>query len=142
MHRHRGTGGTGALVLLGLTVGVATGFVAGTLFGAGGGRRVARMVRTATRNRRPPEARNLLVARIQAALDTDPLLSEARLDVISVGGKGVTVRGWLDTRGQRARAMRIAVSAAGGEPVVNRLLVRGEDDAPPALVLDDAPRSA
>ena len=31
---------------------------------------------------------------------------------------------------------------ADGEPIVNCLLVRGEDDGAPPLHLDDAPRSA
>jgi len=141
-HRSRNNALTGALVALGFGSGLAAGFLMGTLFGTGGHRRVGRIVRSASRPPNIPERRTVLLDRVRAALGTDPDLRGQHFELLAVGRSGVELRGWVDSRAARARALRVAKAAAGGEPIVNRLLVRGEDDAQVALVRDDAPRSA
>ena len=142
MHRHRGIGTTGALVVLGFGAGLLAGFAGGSLFGSAGSGRVGRIVRTVQRTRRPIEPRTALTERVEAALAAEPSLAGSRFEILPVGHRGLALHGWVPARRLRVRAYRIAVAAAGAEPIVNRLLVRGEDDAPPALVLNDSPRSA
>jgi hypothetical protein len=83
-----------------------------------------------------------VAARVLAVLAAEPGLAGQQLGLIAVGSGGFQLRGWVATRAQRAIAYRLAVAAADGDPIVNRLLVRGEDDIGPSLSLDDAPRSA
>lgn len=141
-HRSRGHGLTGALAALGFGSGLAAGFLIGTLFGTGGHRRVGRIVRSAGRPREEPERRAVLIERVRAALAADPGLQGQHFELLALGKSGLELRGWVPSRAARARAHRVAQAAAAGQPIVNRLLVRGEDDAQVALVRDDAPRSA
>jgi len=141
-HRSRGGAVTAALATLGLGAGLAAGFVLGTLFGTGGHRRVGRLVRSAGRGKAAPERRAVLLARVREALAADPELAGESFELLTSGRSGLALHGWVKTRAVRLRAQRTAEAAAGGEPIVNRLLVRGEDDSQVTLVRDDAPRSA
>ena len=141
-HRSGGRALTAALSTLGLGAGLATGFVLGTLFGSGGHRRVGRLVRSAGRGRTPPERRAVLLARVREALANDPELAGETFELLTSGRTGLALHGWVSTRAARLRAQRTAETAAGAEPIVNRLRVRGEDDSHVTLVRDDAPRSA
>jgi hypothetical protein len=141
-HRSRGGAVAGALAALGFGSGLAAGFLIGTLFGTGGPRRVGRIVRAAGRARAAPERRTVLLARVRAALAADPGLREESFELLAIGRTGLELHGWVTSRAARARAHRVAGAAAGPEPIINRLLVRGEDDSHVALVRDDAPRSA
>lgn len=133
---------TGALAALGFGAGAAAGFLIGTLFGSGGHRRVGRIVRSAGRARAVPERREVLLDRVRAALAGDPGLKGEAIELLPVGRNGLGLHGWVSSRAIRARAQRVAEAAAGAGPVINRLLVHGEDDSHVALVRDDAPRSA
>ena len=133
---------TGALAALGFGAGAAAGFLIGTLFGSGGHRRVGRIVRSAGRARAVPERREVLLDRVRAALAGDPGLKGEAIELLPVGRNGLGLHGWVSSRTIRARAQRVAEAAAGAGPVINRLLVHGEDDSHVALVRDDAPRSA
>jgi hypothetical protein len=140
-HRSGGRAVTAVLATLGLGAGLATGFLLGTLFGTGGHRRVGRLVRSAGRGRAAPERRAVLLARVRHALANDPELAGEAFELLTSGRTGLALHGWVSTRAARLRAQRTAEAAAGAEPIVNRLLVRGEDDHV-TLVRDDAPRSA
>ena len=140
-HRSGGRAVTAVLATLGLGAGLATGFLLGTLFGTGGHRRVGRLVRSAGRGRAVPERRAVLLARVRHALANDPELAGEAFELLTSGRTGLALHGWVSTRAARLRAQRTAEAAAGAEPIVNRLLVRGEDDRV-TLVRDDAPRSA
>ncbi len=133
---------TGPLAALGFGTGLATGFLIGTLFGTGWPRRVGRMVRAAGRAHAAPERRAVLLARVRAALAADPGLRGESFELLAVGPTGLELHGWVTSRATRARAHRVAEAAARPEPIINRLLVHGEDDSHVALVRDDAPRSA
>lgn len=133
---------TGALAALGFGAGAAAGFLIGTLFGSGGHRRVGRIVRSAGRARAVPERREVLLDRVRAALAGDPGLKGEAIELLPIGRNGLGLHGWVSSRAIRARAQRVAEAAAGAGPVINRLLVHGEDDSHVALVRDDAPRSA
>ena len=141
-HRSGGRALTAVLSTLGLGTGLAAGFVLGTLFGGGGHRRMGRLVRSAGRGRTAPERRAVLLARVRAALANDPELAGETFELLTSGRTGLALHGWVSTRAARLRAQRTAEAAAGEEPIVNRLLVRGEDDSHVTLVRDDPPRSA
>jgi hypothetical protein len=141
-HRSRDRAVTAVLSTLGLGAGLAAGFLLGTLFGSGGHRRVGRLVRSAGRSRAGPERRAVLLARVRDALANDPELAGETFELLTSGRTGLALHGWVSTRAERLRAQRTAEAAAGQEPIVNRLLVRGEDDSHVTLVRDDAPRSA
>ena len=141
-HRSRGGALTAALATLGLGTGLAAGFMLGTLFGTGGHRRMGRLVRSAGRGRAAPERREVLLARVREALARDPELKGETFELLTSGRTGLALHGWVSTRAARIRAQRTAEAAAGPEPIVNRLLVRGEDDSHVTLVRDGTPRSA
>jgi hypothetical protein len=141
-HRSRAGAVTAILATLGLAAGLAGGFALGTLFGTGGHRRVGRLVRSAGRGPAAPERRAVLLDRVRQALAADPELAGESFELLTSGRTGLALHGWVSTRAGRLRAQRTAQAAAGGEPIVNRLLVRGEDDSHVTLVRDDAPRSA
>ena len=140
--RRRNDDDLGPWVLLGFGVGLAVGFVLGEVFGTGTRKRVRRLVGTLSRPRAKPEARSALSARIAEVLKADVALSGYAFEILPIGRGGVELHGWVPSRALRTRAHRLAQAAAGGEPVVNRLLVWGEDDGPPPLALDNTPRSA
>ncbi len=133
---------TGAFAALGFGTGLAAGFLIGTLFGTGGPGRVGRIVRAAGRAPAAPERRAVLLARVRAALAADPGLRGEPFELLAIGPIGLELHGWVTSRAARARAHRVAGAAAGPEPIINRLLVHGEDDSHVALVRDGAPRSA
>ena len=141
-HRSESVARTGALAALGFGTGLAAGFLLGTLFGSGGHRRVGRLVRSAGRRPTTREGRTVLLERVRAALAADPDLRGQAFELLAVGRTGLELHGWVTSRAVRARALRVAEAAAGTEPIINRLLVHGEDDSHVALVRDDAPRSA
>jgi len=141
-HRSRSVAQTGALAAVGFGAGLAAGFLIGTLFGSDGPRRVGRLVHSAGRGRAAPEGRRALLARVRAALAADPDLRDQAIELLALGRTGLELRGWVTSRAARARAHRVAEAAAGTEPIINRLLVHGEDDSHVVLVRDDAPRSA
>lgn len=140
--RDRDSDDLGPWALLGFGVGLAAGFVAGEVFGTSGRKRVGRLLGTLARRRVRPEPRSAVAERIVAVLKADTPLTSFSFEVLSVGRGGLELHGWVTSRALRAQAHRLAQAAAGTDPVVNRVLVRGEDDAPPPLALDSSPRSA
>jgi hypothetical protein len=114
--------------LIGLALGTTAGFLLGEFFGPTASRRLARPAPTG----RPSMAE--LVHDAQAALDADETLAALTLEIRPVSRQTVGVHGWVPTRVLRSRADRVVREAIGSDQVVNRILVRGEDDAsPPAL---------
>lgn len=140
--RRRNSDDLGPWALLGFGAGLAAGFVLGEVFGTSGRKRVGRLLGTLARRRSKPEARSALAARIAAVLKADVALSGPSFEVLPIGRGGLELHGWVTSRALRTRAHRLAQAAVGTEPVVNRLLVWGEDDGPPPLALDNTPRSA
>ena len=130
-------------IVLGFGAGLAAGFLLGELFGDDGRRRAGQFISGAWRNARTrPESRASVAGRVLAVLSADPALAGNQLELLAIGDGGFKLHGWVASRGERTRAYRLAAAAADGEPIVNCLLVRGEDDGAPPLHLDDAPRSA
>jgi hypothetical protein len=111
-----------ALVALGL--GALAGFVLGELYGPATARRL-------TSPARRPTTTSLaeLVHDAQAALLADPFLAEHELEVRPVSRQTVGLHGWVPSRSLRSRAQRIVREALTSGEVINRVLVRGEDDA-------------
>lgn len=124
----RRDGGLGWLVL-GLGAGLAVGLVAGGFMGRGTVRRLGAAVR-GLRPPAPPRApsRRESQAAAPRALAADADLRDLALEPVSLSPGVIELHGWVPTRGARARAARVVRAAAGVEHVVNRLLVRGEDD--------------
>lgn len=103
---------------------------------------MGRIVRSIHRGREALPGRAALAARVKAALADEPALRGQSFEVVPVGRRGLALHGWVNSRPARALARRTAQAAAGAEPVVNRLLVRGEDDSSVSPLPGDAPRSA
>jgi hypothetical protein len=131
----------GPWALLGFGAGIAAGFLLGEMFGGGGTARVGRLVGSLQRKPKP-ESRSGRATTILAVLAAEPELAGLHFSLVPSGRGGFELRGWVPDRSSRARAFRLAQAASGGLPILNRLLVRGEDDTHPGLVLDDEPRSA
>jgi hypothetical protein len=140
--RRRNSDDLGPWALLGFGAGLAAGFVLGEVFGTSGRKRVGRLLGTLARRRSTPETRSALATRIAAVLKADAALSSHSFEILPIGRSGLELHGWVTSRAFRSRAHRLAQTAAGTEPIVNRLLVWGEDDGPPPLALDNTPRSA
>jgi len=134
----RRAGELGAWILLGLGTGIAAGFLLSEVFGTGGHRRMGRLLGRGRRTKAQATPRAVLLARVLAALQADPLLAAEPLEV-RPRGRGLELRGWVATRAARALAYRLAREAAGTGEITNHLLVRGEDDR---VETQDAPRSA
>jgi len=128
--------------VVGFSAGVAAGFLLGELLGASGGRRIVRLIRTLRGPRTQAERRSDLLTKVREALRADLSLAGLMLEV-GFGSRGrIELQGWVATRRQRSHAYRVALETAG-VPVLNRTLVRGEDDRQPFPVApDESPRSA
>lgn len=132
----------GPWALLGFGIGIAAGFLLSESIGTGGKTRVARMVKGLGRRAPLKEARTALAARVKAALALEPWLTGESIEPLPAGPSGLVLHGWVTSRAIRTRAWRLAQIIASPEPVANRLLVRGEDDAPVRYDSDGEPRSA
>lgn len=117
-------------------VGLAAGLVAGFALSEWvGGVNAPRLRRIATRVRaregapRPGRSAAAGARSVVAALRADARLSALPLEATAVGIGAVELHGWVPTRAARAHAGRVARAVPGIDSVVNRLLVRGEDDA-------------
>lgn len=91
----------------------------------------------------PPTPREA-AGRIKEALSADESLQDLEFEVLPAGPGRVELHGWAPNRRARARAQRLAASAAPGTEVTNRFRVRGEDDLPgteePATGMEPARR--
>jgi hypothetical protein len=94
-----------------------------------------RVGRVARRFRTTPPARLTIAASaraVEVALQAEPRLAGMKIDALPVGRGVVELRGWVPSRLARTAAGRTALAVAGIESVINSILVRGEDDQPPA----------
>lgn len=117
----------------GLVAGVALAEWLGDLSGP-------RVRRSLTRLTEPASAAPLgveeAVRTAEHALRSTPGTAALELTAVGVRRGVVELRGWVATRAERARAVGVVRTLAGIEDVLNRILVRGEDDVP-ALVLEE-----
>jgi len=132
-HKDRLTAGQ---LLLWTALGVGTGLAVGMLLGEWMGsvnqsrvRGVARRLRHGVPSRLTSSAS---VRAVQVAWSAEPRLAGLDLEVRPVARGAVELRGWVPNRLARAVAGRAALAAPGIESVINSILVRGEDDLPPA----------
>jgi hypothetical protein len=132
----------GPAALLGFGAGIAVGFFLSAAFGTGGKRRVIHLAERLGWPLRTSDDRVALSARVKAALTQDSMLAGESIEPLPAGPSGLALHGWVTSRAIRTRAWRLAQVTVHPEPVVNRLLVRGEDDLPPGPRHDDEPRSA
>lgn len=109
--------------VVGLALGAAAGFVLGELLGPRAERGLG------PRARPVPPTMAELVHDALAALADDPDLAPLGLEVIPVSRQTVELHGWVPARPLRTRAARVVAAAIGDPAVINRVLVRGEDDA-------------
>jgi hypothetical protein len=114
-----------------MLVGAALG-VAGTLLwqGAKGPKTPDRMLGVP---RRGPRARALSPAGRAArlarqALRAEPVLAPLGLRIVPVSAGVVELHGWVESRALRTLALRAVRETPTVERVVNKILVRGEDD--------------
>jgi hypothetical protein len=128
--------------VVGFSAGVAAGFLLGEMVGTTGGRRIVRMMQALRGRRTPAELRSALLGKVREALRADLSLAGLTLEV-GFGSRGrIELQGWVGTRHQRSHAYRLALET-GGVPVLNRILVRGEDDRQPfPAAPGGSPRSA
>jgi hypothetical protein len=115
----------------GLVAGLATGWA---LSEWAGGVNRPRLQRMATRMRererlpRPALSPAAGARAVTAALRADAKLAEHSLRASPFGPGAIELHGWVPNRPTRAHAERVARTVPGIESVINRLLVRGEDD--------------
>lgn len=123
--------GHGALwMVAGFAAGALAGWLVGELTGGLTRQRMNHYVSGLRRPVNDLEAPATPRERVRAALDADPDLSRLALDVIPAGRGAVELHGWVPSRTLRARATRLAATAAGATRLIDSLLVRGEDDRP------------
>lgn len=130
------------LMLCGLLAGVATGFLLSEVFGAGGHRRIGRIIRTRRAGRDPARERDPLIDAVREALAAEPSLQPHSIEVRIRGERGLELRGWVATRRDRALAFRLARAASDHLEIANRLQVRGDDESADQPARGDAPRTA
>ena len=140
--RDRGDGGGIGWLVAGLAAGLTTGVFLAAYVGPVSRRRVGDLVR---RLRTPPAPRLSGSARVEAAkaaLSADPQLAGLALQPITGSFGVVELHGWVPDRSARSRAARLVAAVAGVANVVNRLLVRGEDDRAIPAEEDSADQTA
>jgi hypothetical protein len=115
--------------------GLLTGLAAGwALSEWAGGVSRPRLQRMATRMRererlpRPTLSPAAGARAVTAALRADAKLAEHALQATAFGPGTIELHGWVPNRPTRAHAERVARTVPGIGTVINRLLVRGEDD--------------
>ncbi|MGQ0702764.1 MAG: BON domain-containing protein [Gemmatimonadales bacterium] len=140
--RERRVGEVIAWALCGVLAGVAAGFVVSELVGANAHHRLGRLVRYRKPAHHTPRGRLELMAKVLDAIAAEPALSEQAIEVRSRGSRGLELRGWVQSRGARTLAYRLARAASGGVEIANRLLVRGEDDHAERPAPEETPRTA
>jgi hypothetical protein len=124
--------------------GLGLGFLAGLLLGERmHHREVARARMQHLTGERPARLSAAATARAAAnVLDADPMLKDSDLRTRGLSAGVVELSGWVAARSDRTRATRVVQAIPGVDTVVNRILVHGEDDLPPAPDLRLADQSA
>jgi hypothetical protein len=133
IRRSASSGSLGPLLLAGLGLGLAAGFLLGELYAGEGTRRLShgwgQLRRRVGRTVTPSELTEELQEKLDLALGPDA----QSLEVVAVGRGAVELHGWVTSRAARTRAYRAARAALAPEVrLIDRLLVWGEDDLPPA----------
>jgi hypothetical protein len=122
---------------LGAGAGLVAGLALAEWLGDVSGPRVRRSL---TRLAEPAPAAPLgveeAVAAAEHTLRSSPGTATLELTAAGVRRGVVELRGWVATRAERARAVATVRAVTGIEDVLNRILVRGEDDVA-ALVLEE-----
>lgn len=128
--RSLSTGAITGWAVLGLGAGLVAGMLAAELLGVVNPDRVGRMVRRWSGRPEGPLGARAAAEAAGAAIDADPELASLGLDAFGAARGVVELRGWVESRAQRARAVRAVQAVAGIETLINNILVRGEDDLP------------
>jgi len=132
---------SGGEVLLWTALGIGGGLVAAMALSEWVGEvNPARVRRAADRLRESGPTRltaSASVRAVEVALKADPRLAGLSIEARAVSRGAVELRGWVPSRSVRTAAGRIALAVPGIESVINRILVRGEDDR-----TSDHPRAA
>lgn len=142
IRRSASPGSLGPLLLAGLAIGLAAGFVLGELYAGEGTRRLShgwdQLRRRVGRTVTPSELTDELQEKLERALGPDA----QSLELVAVGRGGLELHGWVTSRGARTRAYRAARAALAPEiSLIDRLLVWGEDDQPTPMTspIEDPP---
>ncbi len=131
---------TAAWILGGLGIGLVAGLFAAGWVGTVSRARLRRAMDELGEPAGPPLTTAGAARAVESALESSDLW-EHHLSVVAVTPHQVELHGWVPDRALRARAARLVREVPGIESVVNRLLVRGEDDRPgdDRLRLSDQP---
>jgi hypothetical protein len=112
------------VVVAGLGLGLAVGFILGELAGP----LAARTIRRRGGGTVPRPAVADLVRRAEHALTLDPSLGALELDVVAVRSGAVELHGWVTDRPMRVQVLRRVTEAIHPAAVIDCLRVTGEDD--------------
>jgi hypothetical protein len=118
----------GPIVVLGLGIGVAAGFLLGELYA---GNATGTLKRALTPLKQLAGSRSLadLTADLRDALTQALGADSESLDLVRVGHQAIELHGWVDSRAARSRALRAARAVLAPEiRLIDKLLVWGEDD--------------
>ncbi len=122
---------SGTQILLWTTVGVGTGLLAGFALGEWVGGVNQTRVRRVTKSlgsRVLHHSSATSAGAVETALGAEPRLAGCAIEVVPISRRSVELRGWVGDRPARTLAARVAGAVPGVETVINRILVRGEDD--------------
>ena len=122
------------LLILGLSLGIAAGFLLGELYG---GNAKGTLKRALTPFRRLSDAKSMtdVTDDLQRALEKALGPDSQSLELVRVGKRALELHGWVTSRAARSKALRAARAALGSEiRLSDCLLVWGEDDVPPGEV--------
>lgn len=125
--RDRG-GSLVAPLALGLSLGLAAGFVLGEFLAGRSKRGIRGLLRDwrgRPSGRTPIDAAQLLERRLGESLGPDG----QSVEILPVGHTAIEISGWVSSRGARSKTLRLAREAFGPDiRLVDSLLVWGEDD--------------
>jgi hypothetical protein len=124
--------GLGPVLVVGLGLGLATGFLLGELYGGNARGTLKRALRPLRRLASAPRTIVDLTADLQQALDQALGLDARSLELVRVGKHTIELHGWVGSRAARSRALRTARAVVAPDiRLIDGLLVWGEDDVAP-----------
>jgi hypothetical protein len=119
------------LLVLGLSLGVAAGFLLGELYGGNPKGTLKRALtpwrRLGTGSKTMTDLTDDLQSALEQALGDDA----HSLELVRVGKQAIELHGWVTSRAARSKALKAARAALATEiRLIDSLLVWGEDDVP------------
>jgi hypothetical protein len=119
------------LLILGLSLGIAAGFLLGELYGGNAKGTLKRALTPFRRLSDGAKSMTDVTDDLQRALEKALGPDSQSLELVRVGKRALELHGWVTSRAARSKALRAARAAIASEiRLSDCLLVWGEDDVP------------